>query len=669
MPQPPRALALGCLLLSAAMSLVPAVAKAAEAEREPAAGLGAALPRFELNDYRGRAYASDDFADSQILVLAVLGTECPLAKLYAPRLQALDDTYRPRGVAIVGVDANVHDSMSEIASYARRHELSFPILKDVGNRLADKLGAQRTPEVFVFDAQRRLRYRGRIDDQYGVGTKRDGPQRRDLAEAIEAVLGGHEVEVPRTEAVGCHIGRVKSPATDADVTYAGHVAAIFNRRCVECHREGQIAPFALTEYEEAAGWAEMIGEVVREQRMPPWHADPAHGKFANDRLLSDEEKQLIYRWVELGAPQGDPALTPAAPQFVSGWQLPREPDLELHVTDEPFEVQAEGEIKYQWFTVDPGFTEDKWLAGAEIVPGNRAVVHHVLAFAARPGDRRRGEGSGGYLVGYVPGLRAGMFPPGMAKRIPAGSQLVFQVHYTPVGSVQHDRSKIGLIFADPKEVTHEIRTMSAANHRFVIPAHDDNYRVEATSQRAADELLLLSLMPHMHLRGKSFVYEAQYADGSSEVLLNVPRYDFNWQTAYRLTEPKTLPAGTRMHAVAHYDNSEENLANPDPSSEVRWGDQTWEEMMIGYFDIAIPVEQAAASEMSPETETAIGRLLAARGDAPARAQRLIAILDRDRNGQLDRDEVGPRLVSAFDRVDRDADETVSLEELTKALSR
>jgi hypothetical protein len=366
---------------------------------------------------------------------------------------------------------------------------------------------------------------------------------------------------------------------------------------VECHRAGEIAPFALTNYAEVAGWADTIVEVIEDGRMPPWHANPKHGKFANERKLTDNEKQLIAQWVKNGTPEGDPKDLPKPKSYVSGWQLPREPDYVAPLTSKPHKVPAQGVIKYVHFIVGTSFKEDRWVEWAQIVPGNKSVVHHVLCWAVAPGKIKEmaaavGEGGAGFLAGYVPGQTAYTYPKGMAKRLPAGATLVFQVHYTPIGTAQEDQSKIGLIFADPKTVTHEVKTVNVLNRSFSIPPGNASYKVEAVSKKSLPEAILLGFMPHMHLRGKSFQYTLQYPDGKKEIMLDVPHYDFNWQTAYRLAEPLKLPAGTKMHCVAHFNNSEGNLNNPDPKSLVRWGPQTWQEMMIGYFDLAVPVSKA-----------------------------------------------------------------------------
>jgi peroxiredoxin/mono/diheme cytochrome c family protein len=556
---------------------------AAAAEQQP-------VGDFSLADYHGKTFGLADFKDKPVLVVAFVGTECPLAKLYGPRLAELEKEYGVKGVGFVGIDPNAQDGVTQIAAFARLHGIAFPILKDLNNLATDRFGARRTPEVFVLDAKRVVRYRGRIDDQYAIGVQRDKPHDRDLAQALDELLAGKPVTKPTTDVTGCLIGRAKQPAADSPVTFAKDIAPIFNRRCVECHRAGEIGPFSLTEYTKAAGWADMIAEVVEDGRMPPWHADPKYGHFANDRRLTAEEKKLIRTWVANGAPAGDLTALPPSPKFTDGWQLSKLPDKIVAIRGKPYDVPAEGAVRYQYFIAPTGFDEDKWLAAVEVQPGNRAVVHHILVFARQIGEKGDPDGGGtrGFLASYVPGLRPQPYPAGMAKRVPANSILVFQVHYTPNGSKQTDLSRIGFVFADPKTITHEVKTTSAVQRQIAIPPGAADHVIEATSRASADGALLLGYMPHMHLRGKAFSYEAVHPDGKREMLLDVPQYDFNWQTSYRLAEPIKLTAGTKLHAVAHYDNSADNPSNPDPEKSVRWGEQTWNEMMIGYFDVAVP---------------------------------------------------------------------------------
>jgi peroxiredoxin len=633
----------------AVIGLILSVALPAQAGESP---LGRHVANFQLPDVAGTQRALDDYRDSKLIVLAFLGTECPLAKLYGPRLAKLAEEYEPQGVTFIGVNANLQDSNEEIAAYAQTHAIQFPMLRDSGNTLADAVGAERTPEVFVLDAERKIRYRGRIDDQYGVGFVRGEPLRNDLKLALDELLAGKEVSTPTTDAVGCHIGRVKKPQSNALVTYSKQVARILQNRCVECHREGEIAPFALTDYEEVVGWAETIEEVVRDERMPPWHASEEYGRFENDRRMPDEEKNAIYAWVRAGAPEGDRNDLPEPRTWVTGWQLPREPDFVAPITDKPYRVRADGALRYQYFQIDPGFTEDKWVDAIEIQPGNRAVVHHVLMFAGKEDDARdlRG-GAHGYDAIFVPGQRVKSYPTGMARRIAAGSRLIFQVHYTPNGSEQFDQSRVGMTFVDPKSVEHEVRTASAVNTEFRIPARDAAYRVESASPRLPANARLLALMPHMHLRGKSFFYEAILPGGERKPLLEVPRYDFNWQTAYRLAEPMDLPAGTRFHCEAHFDNSDANPNNPDPNKNVRWGEQTWDEMMIGYYDYVVPVAARQAAEAGDRDQQ--------------RVEELFDRLDVNADGKVVMDEVPRKFHALFKILDSNSDEALSVEEMTK----
>ncbi len=546
--------------------------------------IGALAPPISLQTHRGVRVTLSDFADKPAIVVAFLGTECPLAKLYGPRLQAIQQRFEKSGVAFLGVNSNTQDSLSEIGAYISKHSITFPIVKDAGNRVADLYGAERTPEVFVLDAQLRVRYHGRIDDQYGVGVARDKPIREDLVIAIDELVAGKAVSNPKTESVGCHIGRVSKLEPIGDITYSNQISRIFNRRCVECHRAGELAPFTLTKFSDVIGWEDTILEVITNKRMPPWNANPAHGKFANDARLTDQERDLIIGWIDNGMPQGDPAQLPEPPQFVTGWRIPQ-PDQIFYMRETPFDVPAEGVVNYKHFTVETGWTEDKYIRAAEARPENAAVVHHILVYII--GDEPRRSNSRKTLVGYAPGSTPIRLKDGTAILVPKGSKLLFQMHYTPNGTPQTDRSYCGVVFIDKQDVRQLLNGRAPMNNRFQIPPHADNHPVTSDFVARQDEMLV-SLTPHMHLRGKSFRYEATYPDGRTEILLDVPRYDFNWQQKYVLAEPKLLPKGTKIHCTATYDNSATNPFNPDPSATVTWGDQSWEEMMIGFFDTIPP---------------------------------------------------------------------------------
>lgn len=632
------------LLAAASMfSVTGGLSQANEGEGELSqAILGKKVDSFQLTDFRGKDLRLDEFQSADVLVVAFLGVECPLAKLYTKRLQELNDKYADDGrVQIIGVDANLQDSLQELAAHARRFDVTYPLAKDPGQQLAQSLGATRTPEVFVLDQNRTVRYFGRIDDQYGIGYVRNEPETRDLDNAIAALLNSHAIEVPHQPAIGCVIGKSKQPNPDATVTYSNQIARIFKDHCVKCHREGEIGPFALTDYSEIAGWAEMILEVVEDKRMPPWHANPEYGKFSNDCSLEQREIDLIRQWVEEGAAEGDPAELPEPDNYVTGWQLPQEPEVVLNVSPEPFLVPAAGDVRYQYFRADFDYSEDKWIKAAQLLPGSRPVVHHILVFVRPKGTRGGLGGERGFLLGYVPGSYATIFPEGMAKRVPAGSELIFQVHYTPVGTEQFDQSKLGIIFADPEKVEYEVKTTSAVNTRFQIPPNDGNYEVTESSP-VLPKCEILNFAPHMHLRGKSFRYTAIYPDGTKERLIDVPEYDFNWQTAYRLQDPISLPEGTTIFCEAAFDNSAENLNNPNPNESVRWGDQTYEEMMIGYFDIVLPVDSSRKELIKALNKRGGWRFLA-------------KAFDKNEDGKIERAEVDAEQLQKFDLLDSDRD--------------
>jgi peroxiredoxin len=562
--------------------LLLALAAPASAD-QPATPVGRQIDDFKLPDYLGTAHQLSEWQESKLVVVAFLGTECPLCLQYGPRLAELAKHYESQGVAFVGIDSNQQDSMQEISHYARSHKIGFPLLKDGGNKVADAFGAVRTPEVFLLDAQRVVRYWGRIDDQFGVGYARPQPEHRDLADAIDAVLAGHELARPTTKAPGCFIGRQQREPARGDITYSKHIAPILNAHCVRCHRKGEIGPFTLTSYDEVAPWTATIREVISEGRMPPWHANPQFGHFSNDARLPEADKKVLFQWIDHGAPQGDPADLPSSPDFVEGWRI-GQPDLVMSMP-KPFTVPAKGVVPYQQFFTDVAFDEDKWIQAAEVRPGNRSVVHHLVLYYVMPdaGERKAEAVIFNSLAGYTPGMPATVLRPGFAKRVPKGAKLMIQCHYTPNGSEQVDQSVAGLVFADPGTVKKQLATQLCINFKLNIPPGEKSYPAEA-EHRFDQDTYLYSLLPHMHLRGKSFRFEARYPDGRTETLLDVPHYDFNWQNSYRFTEPKLMPEGTVMHATATFDNSADNLMNPDPTIAVRWGDQTWEEMMVGTFE-------------------------------------------------------------------------------------
>jgi hypothetical protein len=388
------------------------------------------------------------------------------------------------------------------------------------------------------------------------------------------------------------LAALTATAALAAPTYTKDVAPILYKRCVECHRQGEAAPMALTSYKEVRPFAKAIREAVLANRMPVWLADPAHGKFRNDRRLTESEKEVITRWVAAGAPEGAAHELPPLPQFISGWNIGK-PDRVIDIGTE-FEVPATGTVPYQYFEVDPGIREDAWIQAAEVRPDQRSVVHHVIVFMIDANGKPVDNAGGDLLVGWAPGDPPLQLPPGTAMRIRAGTKFRIQMHYTTNGKPVKDRSYFGLKYATAPPVREAI-TGRAINMRFTIPPMAPDH-VEKASWTFKRPVEIFSFMPHMHVRGKAFEYTLVHPDGRREVLLNVPKYDFAWQLAYEPERPVAVAAGARLECVARFDNSPNNPNNPDPTKAVRWGDQTWEEMLIGWFTYTVPVTQSAKGD-------------------------------------------------------------------------
>lgn len=560
------------------------------------------LAKMKLQTYGGQPWSLADVKDSELVVFAFLGTQCPLAKKYAPRLQRLHEEFDDRGVSFVGVVSNRQDSATDIRYYVNEVGIQFPVLKDANNALADRLQARRITEVVVLKGGEQIVYQGRIDDQYLPELTRPQPTEHDLRNALNACLSGQPVKEPRTQTEGCFIGRISRVPASGDITYTQHIAPIIYDHCLECHRPKQLAPFSMASYEDLLGWEDTILEVIDEGRMPPWTAAPSHTEFKNDPRLSEEEQALIRQWVQNGMPEGDPRHLPEPPQLADGWRIPGSPD-EIDVIQifenpsDAFRVPADGIVEYKYFDVDPGWTEDKYIVAAEARPDNVAVVHHIIAYIVEPGEEK--EFSRRMLVGYAPGSLPQVLDEGTAIHVKAGSKLKFEMHYTPNGSPQKDRSYIGLKFTDKKNVKKTLHGWAVANNKFTIPAGAAKHAVEKAIEVPVDQMLL-DLTPHMHLRGKAFRYRLVRTDGTEEILLNVPNYDFNWQLTYKLAEPKLLKKGDTILCEALYDNSSGNPALharipgvPDKQqatydADVRWGDQSFEEMMIGFLTTVDP---------------------------------------------------------------------------------
>lgn len=563
------------------------------------------FPSLSLPASDGTRRALDSLRGKQGTVVILIGVDCPLSRLYLRRIGELATHYTAKSFGFIVVDPNPQDSLAELANIARETP-GVIHLKDEEQKLAGALGALRVPEVFLFDRTGALRYRGRVDDQFSVGVRRPRASAHYLRDALDAVMAGRRVEKPVTDAVGCLIDRPRVANPDGSVTWSRDISRIFQKRCQSCHRPGQPAPFSLMTHADTVGWLAMIGEVIEERRMPPWGASGPAGQFANDCRLTDEEREKVRRWIEAGGPGGDPRDAPPPVSFPKEWQLSREPDLVLTMSDKPYRVPAEGVIPYQYFIVDSGLSRDRWILSAECRPGDPSVVHHASVFILpadadprMPADRlgELWKLQQNLICSYAPGIRPVIYPDGLATRLPAGSKIVFQVHYSPTGVETEDCCRLGLVLAEEGKSFRPITTIPIVNPWFEIPPGAPDYQVIAEYPLREDSIAL-AYFPHMHLRGRAFRYEVIPPSGAREVLLDAPRYEFEWQMRYALTTPRRLPAGSLVRCVATYDNSAANPRNPDPAATVRWGDQSDEEMMIGYLEIA-PDDRASRARSAP----------------------------------------------------------------------
>ncbi len=613
----PSRILLAAVLLGSCVTIGNVAAEDLPADRN----IGRRMPNFSLRNAKDEPVSLYGFRGNKAVVLIFLGVECPLGNLYMPRLEELSKAYADKKVKFIGINSNAGESSEAIAKHAKEFGVTFPILRDKSNLVADLALAQRTCEAIVLDGTAVIRYRGAIDDQYGLGTRKPRAEHNYLTDAIDEVLAGKPVKVAATEVAGCPIDRLETvnaqkpnvprirsaprsiqefrDAEEAKVgkldgskiTYAADVAGILQNRCQSCHRPGQVGPFPLLTYDDARKHLAGIAEVVEDYRMPPWHADPRYGHFTNDRSLDPKERATLLAWVEAGGPLGDASKVPAAKTFPGGWSIGT-PDVVFEIP-EPYVVPAQGVVDYVTVRVPTNFKEDVWIQAAEAQPTDRSVVHHIIVYVDDHGrgknpakPRARGFGGGrDHLVGYAPGDMPLQLPDGIGKKIPAGSDFVFQLHYTPNGKIRPDRSRVGLIFSKAP-VKQEAFTLAIPNTRFVIPPGADNHEVRSTFNVPV-EGYLLSFMPHMHLRGKDFEYGLTLPGKTRQTLLSVPAYDFAWQSYYALKVPIKLPVGARIDCIAHFDNSEKNPNNPNPKQAVGWGDQTYEEMMIGYIDFVV----------------------------------------------------------------------------------
>jgi AhpC/TSA family len=533
------------------------------------------VDNFRLTDQQGTSHELYYLSDMKAVVLLAQGTGCEASQKAAATLDGLRAKYEPQGVTFLLLDSNLQDAASReaLARQAKQAGLSLPILMDETQLVGEALGFTRNGEVLIANPQGwKVAYRG------GVGA---------VPTALDSMVAGKSVGAAASAVTGCAI---KMPERDkkqahAQISYEKSIAPMLIDKCVACHRTGGIGPWQMTSYEMIKGFAPMIREVVRTQRMPPMQIDPHYSAFSNDRGLSTEQARTLVHWIEAGAPRGngaDPLL--AQKKDWPEWTLGK-PDLIVELP--AFTVPATGTIPYQMTKVENPLDHDVWVRAIDWVPGERSVVHHIIASAG--GAERRGAVS---LNNYVPGVEPLELPPEAGILLPAKATFHFQTHYTSNGKVLTDQTKLGLYFRkDPPK--YNFRSLVFANNKLRIPANT-KWHEEVAEQTLKADAILYTLHPHAHYRGKASRFVAYYPDGKEQTLLNIPAYDFNWQGTYELVEPMKVPAGTRIVYTQWYDNSTQNKANPDANREVTWGEQTWDEMIFGVIRYRNVTEDAQA---------------------------------------------------------------------------
>lgn len=542
--------------------------------------IGDKIPDLRFKDIRGVPRSMTDLGEKRAYVFVFTTTQCPLVKRSLPKLVELDRRFGSRDVQFVAVNVGPEETIRDMAAQAIEFEASFPFVKDVDLSCVKALGVQRTPEVAVLNSERKLVYRGRIDDQFRLGGARPEPTRHDLELAIEDLLSDRVVALTETSVDGCLITAGEQMSTVSPLpTFYQDIAPILNRRCVTCHRDGAAGPFALTSYSDAKSHAEMLAEVVIDQRMPPWYANPKHGSFQNDPSLSRKERETLVRWVRSGRAEGDPHDAP--PPFeppTSKWRI-GEPDLVITMLDK-HQIPATGFIPYRHLLLPYVFLNETWLEAVEIRPDNPGVVHHCnMAYVTS-----KGASHDTFITGHVPGgqpMDLSRFDNGLAYRIPALATLGMQIHYTTTGKQESCRISVGIRF--PRNTVHkQLKHFLLDPHRLQIEPGNGAFPVKS-SHTFDRNVTLLGLFTHMHLRGKDATFYADVPNQPREILLQIPNYNFEWQLAYEIAPgQKPLPLGTKIEAIAHYDNSAFNPYNPDPKRTVPYGLQTYDEMFNGY---------------------------------------------------------------------------------------
>lgn len=574
----------------------------------PVAPVGSKVENLAFKDIRYLPRTLDDLEKPEkpkAFVITFITNSCPLAQRYLGRLIEMDAEFGPKGAQFLAVNVGPADTIMDMALHALEYGVEFPVVKDMTGDCVRALGITRTPETVVLDADRVVRYRGRVDDQYRLGGVRPEPSRADLRIALEELLAGKEVSVPTTQAEGCSVTLPSVPEPAAPVTYTEHIAPIINQHCLVCHRQDGGAPMRFDTFRRVTGYAEMIAEVVHEGRMPPWYAHPDHGVFENAPGITAEDRLRVRQWVAAGMPEGDPDKLPEPPVFPEEeWAFA--PDMIL-TAPQQFVLPATGIVDYKYMFFNHVFEQDTWVQGIQIKGTNPRVTHHANLFYTPQGLQfARSEN---FLTGTVPGGVPASLKDGQAFFIPKGAKLGLQLHYVTTGKVEVDRPRVALRFAK-EPVRKRLYYKILDEPKFAIPPFARAHRVAAVRELEADATVT-GLFGHLHVRGRDMTIRAILPDGTDQILIVMPNYNFDWQLGY-YTEPDAvqLPKGTKIECVTHFDNSPFNAYNPDPAKTVRYGAQTYDEMMQGFMFYTRNDEDLNLL-VDPETGWAIGPMAAA----------------------------------------------------------
>ena len=637
-------------------------------------GIGQLVKAFSFSDINGKQHTFESDRTTQFTAFCFTSTSCPLSRKYLPTLAELSQS-APAHVQYVLVNPIQSDKKENMQAAAQQARNAIYV-HDADGKLSGHLQAQTTTDVIVVDAHRTVVYHGAIDDQYGFGYARAEPKQHFLRDAIESLLQGHQPSIAATDAPGCDLSYEAVKDTAGMTTYHGEISRILQRNCIECHRKGGIGPFPLDTYEDVVAHAGMIRTVVNNKTMPPWFAEDSKPNttstenhrliWKNDRSLTADDRNDLLAWVQSDHPRGNLADAPKPMTFPNDWQI-GEPD-KVWKFSEPVPVQATGVMPYQYVTIDTQLDESKWVQAIEIQPGSPEVVHHVIITLQIPGQGKRSSAEreeDGLWAGYVPGQSVWKYPKGFARHLPKGSRLIFQMHYTPNGIATTDQTRVGVVYADePPE--HEVRIKGLSNHRIRIPPGAKHHREEASLKLPVDATVL-GFLPHMHLRGSACRYEVTDTTGTQEVLLDIPHYDFNWQLLYRYAEPRIFHEGDTITFTAWFDNSAENPANPDPTQTVYWGQQTFEEMLLGYVEYFLPGVPPGTPLINKRRSKKQQVNLSAQDSKNLQA--VFLRLDQDGDHALSKKEIPKRLQSRFDKVDSDRNGLLSYDEVRQSQSQ